>query len=413
MEPATVNTTEVGQKSPKKYLKIYFLLAAAFAAGFLLKDPISRIIEDLFPATPAVQLDFSYLNGVLSQLEANFVDPQKIDQNKLIYGAAKGMVEASGDPYTTFFDPAETKSFQDDISGYFDGVGLQVEIKNKKLTVVAPLKDTPAFKAGILAGDEISNINGTSTVDMSADEAVSLIKGEKGTEVTLTIFRQGWSETKDFKMVRDTIKVPSVELEYKEVNGKKIAHLTLFQFSETVYSDFQEAARDISKNKAQGIVLDLRNNPGGLLESARDIAGWFLKDRDIVLQERSRSGQGYETQNYYAAGPSTFATMPLVILINSGSASASEILAAALRDNRNVDIIGETSFGKGSVQKLIELADSSSLKVTIAKWLTPKGEAIDGQGIKPTIEVKMTDQDYSQGKDPQLDKALEVVSSKI
>jgi carboxyl-terminal processing protease len=412
MDPTTADTNTAGDnpKVPNKYLKVSFLLVAAFAAGFLLKDPIARAVEDSFPTTPAVQLDFSYLNGVLTELENNFVDPQKIDQNKLIYGAAKGMVEASGDPYTTFFDPTETKNFQDDISGYFSGVGLQVEIKNKELTVVAPLKDTPAFKAGILAGDEIYKINGTSTVDMSANEAVSLIKGEKGTEVTLAIFRQGWSETKDFKMVRDTIKVPSIELKYMEKDGKKIAHLTLFQFSETVYSDFQEAARDISKNKAQGIILDLRNNPGGLLESARDIAGWFLKDREIVLQEKSRNGQA---QNDYASGPSTFVSTPLVVLINSGSASASEILAAALRDNRNVDIIGETSFGKGSVQRLIELSDNSSLKVTIAKWLTPKGEAIDGQGIKPTIEVKMTDEDYQQEKDPQLDKALEAVSSKI
>lgn len=413
MEPAIANAEAVGEKTPKKFPKMYFLLAAAFVAGFWLNDPATAIVEEYFPTTPKVQLDFSYLNSVLMELENNFVDPDKIDQNKLIYGAAKGMVEASGDPYTTFFDPEEAKSFNEDISGFFDGIGLQIEIKDKRLTVVAPLKNTPAFKAGILAGDEIANVNGTSTVGMSTSKAVSLIKGEKGTEVTLTIFRQGWSETKDFKLIRDTIKVPTVEVEYKEVGGKKIAHFTIFQFSETVYDDFRESANEILKSGAQGMILDLRNNPGGFLDRTQWIAGWFLKERDIVLQERNRSGQGYETQNYYAGGPSSFLSMPMVVLINSGSASASEILTAALRDNRNVDIIGETSFGKGSVQRVFDLSDHSSVKITIAKWLTPKGEAIDGQGIKPTIEVKMTEEDYSQDKDPQMDKALEAISSKI
>lgn len=411
-QPIENSGTPVPQKT-KKSFQTYIVLIAVFAAGFWLNGPITEIVDHYFPVKPKIQLDFSYLDSVLIELEKNFVDPGKIDQNKLIYGAAKGMVEASGDPYTIFFDPEETESFNDDISGSFEGVGLQIETKDDKLVVVAPLKDTPASRAGILAADEITSVDGTSTIGMSASEAVVLIKGEKGTEVTLGIFRQGWTEPKDFKIVRDTIKVPTIELEYKEVNGKKIAHLTIVQFSENVYDDFQKEARNILKSGAGGIILDLRNNPGGFLDRTQYIASWFLDEKSVVFQEKTRNGQGYETRSEYANGPASLASIPVVVLINGGSASASEILTAALRDNRNVDIIGETSFGKGSVQRVFDLPDHSSVKITIAKWLTPKGETIDGQGIEPTIEVKMTEEDYSQDKDPQMDKALEVISSKI
>ncbi|MFA5248948.1 MAG: S41 family peptidase [Candidatus Paceibacterota bacterium] len=392
-----------------KYLLAALYLVAAFAFGFLAKEPAERIFLQQQQAAQA-SLDFSYLDEVLTKLEGNFVNPQDIDQNKLIYGAARGMVEASGDAYTTFFDPDETKSFQEDIAGSFDGVGMQVEVKNERLTVVAPIKDTPAWKGGILAGDQVLKVNGTSTIGMSANKAVTLIKGPKGTEVILTIFREGWKETKDFKLVRDTINLPSVELEYKEINGKKIAHLTILQFSDVVYNDFQKSAQDISNNKVQGIILDLRNNPGGLVNQAQNIAGWFLDKNSIILKEKLRSG---DIKEYKSNGPSYFSSIPVAILSNKGSASASEILMAALHDNRNIAIIGETSFGKGSVQQLFDLYDGSSIKITIAKWLTPEGKAIDGQGIKPDLEVKMTADDYEQKKDPQMDKAMEIISSEI
>ncbi len=406
MEETPKNT-----EKPNKYFKIALGLVVAFLAGFYLKDPIMAIGHQT--ANPSIKLEFSYLNDVLQQLENSFIEPEKIDQNKLVYGAAKGMVESLGDPYTTFFDPSESKSFQDDISGYFEGIGLQIEVRDERLKVVAPLEDTPAQHSGILAGDEIVKINGTSTTGMSSDKAVTMIKGPKGTEVTLTIYRNGWNETKDFKIIRDTIRVPSLDLSFKDVNGKKVAYLKIFQFSDVLYSDFQKAAREIINNNAQGIILDLRNNPGGLLDQAQDIAGWFLKNREVILKEETRVGDKYETKDYLSFGPSTFASKPVVILINQGSASASEILTAALHDNRNAVIIGETSFGKGKVQQLFSLTDNSSIKITIANWLTPKGEQIDGNGIKPDIEVKMTADDYDQGKDPQLDKAIETISSKI
>jgi carboxyl-terminal processing protease len=404
---------EIKPEKTNKYLIIAFGLATAFFAGFYLKDPLTAMAISRQTADPAAKLEFSYLNDVLQQLEGSFIEPEKIDQNKLVYGAAKGMVESLGDPYTSFFDPGETKSFQDDISGYFEGTGMQIEVRNERLKVVAPLEDTPAQRAGILAGDEILKINSTSTVGMSSDEAVSLIKGPKGTKIVLNIYRNGWEEAKDFEMVRDTIRVPSLDLSFKEVNGKKVACLKIFQFSDILYGDFQKAAREIISENAQGVILDLRNNPGGLLDQAQDIAGWFLKNREVILKEETRVGDKYETKDYLSFGPSTFASKPVVILINQGSASASEILAAALHDNRNAVIIGETSFGKGKVQQLFGLADNSSVKITIANWLTPKGEQIDGNGIKPDVEVKMTADDYDNGKDPQLDKAVEIISSKI
>lgn len=404
---------EIKPEKTNKYLIIALGLAMAFFGGFYLKEPLMAMAISRQTADPAAKLEFSYLNDVLQQLEDSFIEPEKIDRNKLVYGAAKGMVESLGDPYTSFFDPGETKSFQDDISGYFEGTGMQIEVRNERLKVVAPLEDTPARRAGILAGDEILKINGTSTVGMSSDEAVSLIKGPKGTKIVLNIYRNGWEESKDFEMVRDTIRVPSLNLSFKEVNGKKVAYLKIFQFSDILYGDFQKAAREIISENAQGIILDLRNNPGGLLDQAQDIAGWFLKNREVILKEETRVGDKYETKDYLSFGPSTFASKPVVILINQGSASASEILAAALHDNRNAVIIGETSFGKGKVQQLFSLADNSSVKITIANWLTPKGEQIDGNGIKPDVEVKMTADDYDNGNDPQLDKAIEIISSKI
>lgn len=400
-------------KDPNKYLIAVFGIIAAFAAGFFLKEPIMLIAAGGEASSPAIQLDFSYLNDVLKKLEENFINPEDINQNELIYGAAKGMVESLEDPYTSFFDPEETKTFRDDISGYFEGIGMQIEVKNSRLKVVAPLENTPAQRAGILAGDEILKVDGKSTSGMSVDEAVTIIKGPKGTEVVLTIYRKDWNDTRDFKITRDTIRVPSLEISFKELNGKKTAHLKIFQFSDIVYSDFQKAAREISSQNVQGIILDLRNNPGGLLDQAQNIAGWFLKSREIVLKEELRKGDGYEIKDYLSWGPSNFASKPVVVLINQGSASASEILAAALRDNRNAVIIGETSFGKGKVQQLFSLNDKSSIKITIANWLTPKGEQIDGNGITPDIEIKMTADDYENNKDPQLDKAVEIIFSKI
>ena len=291
------------------------------------------------------------------------------------------------------------------MQGSFGGIGIEIAIKKDQLTVVAPLKGTPGERAGIKSGDLIVAIDGKNTTDMSTEEAVTLIRGKKGTEVTLTIFHDGWNKPKDIKIVRDTIKVDSVTWELKD---EKIAYIKINQFDQNLSADFKRIAFEILKTPVNKIVLDLRNNPGGYLEVSQDIAGWFLESGQIVTIEDF--GKGKVQQLYKANGNSSFKNYPIVILINGGSASASEILAGALRDNRSVQLIGEKSFGKGSVQEMVTLQDGISfLKVTIAKWLTPKGNSISEVGLAPDVKVEISDTDFTNKKDPQLDKALEII----
>jgi carboxyl-terminal processing protease len=241
---------------------------------------------------------------------------------------------------------------------------------------------------------------------MTVDEAVNLIRGPKDTEVALTISRKNWNEPKDVKIVRAVINVPSLKWEMKEGD---IAYIKLYEFSEKASTDFRKAVIEILGSSSKRIILDLRNNPGGYLEVAQDIAGWFLENGQTVTIEDFGGKQKQEI--YQAQGSANLLPYPLVVLINKGSASGSEILAGALRDNRRVKLIGETSFGKGSVQEMEKLKDGSSLKITIAKWLTPKGESISEKGLEPDIKVEMTDKDYEEGKDPQLDRAIEIVKN--
>jgi len=386
----------------KGKINISFLiigLAVVFIAGFFI-GKISVVCK----FCPPEEIDFSLLWEAWHKLEENYVNPERLDHQKMVYGAISGMVKSIDDPYTLFFSPEETKKFLEDISGSFEGIGIEIGIRKGQLQVIAPLEGTPAQEAGVRAGDKIIKIGETLTMDLTIEEAVSLIRGPKGTEVTLTIMRDEWDTPKEFKIKRDTIEIPSMKWELKENN---IAYIKLYHFSERSHLDFQKLALEILNSSADRIILDLRNNPGGYLERAQNIAGWFLERNQTVVIEDF--GSGGKQEIYKAKGNSQLKDFPLVILINQGSASASEILASALRDNRGVKLIGETSYGKGSVQKLEELEDGSSLKVTIANWLSPNGELITDKGLKPDIEVIMTDEDYNEQRDPQLDKALEVI----
>ena len=313
------------------------------------------------------------------------------------------MTESLNDPYTAFFDPKQAKMFQQDLSGSFGGIGIEVGVKKDQLTIVAPLKDTPSERAGLKSGDQIIKINGKNTSDMPEDQAVNLIRGEKGTQVTLTIFREGWSQTKDFTVTRDTIKIPSMDWELK---NDDVDYIHIYQFNQNASADFKKLALEVLKSPAKKIILDLRNNPGGYLEVCQEIAGWFLQSGQVVVIEDF--GNNKTAKHYGAEGNSSFANYPVVVLINKGSASASEILAGALRDNRNVRLVGEKSFGKGSVQEVVYLADNASfLKITIAKWLTPKGNSISEVGLTPDVKVENIDTEPS--KDLQLEKALEII----
>jgi len=389
--------------SPKRKIifsiSLILLLGMVFSAGFYFGG-YKKVCE----VCPPSSVDFSLFWESWKVLEEKFVDKTKFDVQKMIYGAISGMVESLDDPYTVFMSPQESKKFTEDVRGSFGGIGIEIDIKKDQLVVVSPLEGTPAQKAGFKSGDKILAINGTSTFGITVDEAVKMIRGDKGTEVTLTMDREGWDKPKDIKIIRDIIKVPSLKLEFKDDN---ICYLKLYQFSEEADFDFSGAANDILNSQCQRIVLDLRDNPGGYLEVSKDIAGWFLERNEVVTIEHF--GDGSKDKEYRSLGPSVFLEYPIVVLINGGSASASEILAGALRDNRSILLIGEKSFGKGSVQEMEELSGGSSLKITVAKWLTPKGESISEKGLEPDIKVEMTEEDYINDKDPQLDKAIEVI----
>lgn len=360
-------------------------------------------------------IDFSLFWDAYNKLHEYFIEPDKIDNQKIIYGAIEGMAKTLQDPYTSFFDPDQAKRFQQDLSGSFEGIGVEVGIKKNQLTVIAPLEGTPGQKAELKAGDLILKIDGKSTSDMTTEEAVSLIRGPKGTNVTLTIFRTDWNKSKDIKITRDTIIVPPMKWELLastgEAGGKdeNVAYIRINQFGESLSSDFAKAAVEIFNSPAKKIILDLRDNPGGYLEVSQNIAGWFLlKGKTVVIED---FGKEKEQKIYKTEGSGSLADYPTVVLINEGTASASEILAGSLRDNRKIKLIGEKSFGKGSVQQVVDLRGGSFLKITIAKWLTPKGNLISEIGLDPDIKVELTDQDLELNKDPQLEKALEIISN--
>lgn len=371
------------------------------------------------PLPPAIQkiinqstgqpsdIDFGLFWEVWAKLSEKYVDTSKLDNQKMIYGAIEGMVNSVGDPYTLFFEPVVSQKFQEEIAGAFGGVGIEIGKRNGVLTVIAPLKDTPADRAGIKAGDKIVKIDKQPTTDMSIEGATSLIRGKIGTKVVLTISN---GNIRDVELVRETIRVPSVK--WQLLDGG-VAYMQIYTFSQNVDPDFEKASQEILKSTATKLVIDLRNNPGGLLDSAINLAGWFLDTGQVVTMEKFRDGTSHE---FKSEGNGLFKKYPTAILINGGSASASEILSGALSDNKNIPLVGEKSFGKGSVQELQNFDNGSSLKVTIAKWFTPKGRSISDLGIEPNYEVKLPENpaegtlEFGKlGKDPQLDKAVEIL----
>jgi len=395
----------------KKFFIVYFIVVAlliSFGAGIFVgrSTTAPKIIFGISNPEEGkpTNVDFSLFWRAWAEIQEKFVDKGKLDNQKMLFGAISGMVKSLGDPYTVFMSPEERKRFQEDVEGSFEGVGMEIGEKKGELTVIAPLEGTPAQRAGLRAGDKILKINDTLTADLTIDEAVNLIRGPRGTEVTLTVSRKDWDIPKEIKVTRDVIQVPSTKWEIKEGN---IAYIKLYQFSEKAADDFRNATFEISNSPAKKIILDLRNNSGGYLEVSQYIASLFLNKGQVVVIEDF--GGKKEKEEYKSDINGPLKDYPIVVLINQGTASAAEILAGALRDNQGVKLIGEKSFGKGSVQELEELPGGSSLKITIARWLTPKGNLITDVGLEPDIKVELTDKDYEEGKDPQLDKAIEIV----
>lgn len=332
-----------------------------------------------------------------------------INDDARVYGAIKGMVDAVGDPYTTFLTPEEHADFEESISGTFKGVGMEIGKREGMLVVVAPMKNSPAEKAGIKAGDIIVKIDGESATELSVDVAVRKIRGEKGTKVALTIMREGETESRTIEVIRDEIRIPT--LEYK-MRDDGIFVISLFNFSNGVEKDFREALRAFVLAKSDKLIIDLRGNPGGYLDAAVDISSWFLPAGKVVVREHF-GNTDTEEKVFRSKGYNIFnSNLKLVVLVDEGSASASEIVAGALKEHGVATIIGETTFGKGSVQELISVTDTTALKVTIAQWLTPEGKSISKHGLEPDIVVKQNDEDLKAKKDTQLQKAVEFLLSK-
>ncbi len=334
----------------------------------------------------------------------------EINNQKRVYGAISGMVSSLDDPYTSFFPPAEAKSFGEEISGQIEGVGMQVDIKDGVLTVISPVKGTPAYKAGIKAGDKVLKIDNTITDRLSTEEAIKLIRGKKGTSVKLTIYREGVKEPLIFDVVRDYINLPTVDTETKK--GVYIIHL--YTFSAISPNLFRDAIREFWETGNDKLILDLRGNPGGYLEAAQDMASWFLPVGEIIVKEafkKETSEQTYKSRGYNVFDGKK---LKMIVLIDGGSASASEILAGALRDHGVAKLVGAQSFGKGSVQELFDITENpkTSLKITIAKWLTPNGVSISHQGLTPDVVVKLDEEAYKKDRtDTQLNAAVQMLIS--
>ena len=349
-------------------------------------------------------VDFSLFWKVLEILPQKYVDKGAIDPQKILYGAISGMVKSLGDPYTAFLDPKQNDEIKSEIAGSYEGIGIQIGFDvQKRLAVIAPLSGTPAEREEVLAKDLIIKIDDKDTSDLTLPQAVDLIRGPAGSEVKLTLSREGEDKQLEKVIARAKIDVKSVEVKYVDYKGKKAGVIKVSGFGEKTNAEWDRAVEDVLANKADAVIVDMRNNPGGLLSSSVYITGDFV--RGVVVKQQYANGS---VQSLTTDGRGRLLKIPMAVLVNGGSASAAEIFSGAIQDARRGQLIGEKTFGKGTVQDVVELPGGGGLHVTIAKWLTPKGNSIHGTGISPDVTVQMTAQDRKENKDPQLDRALEI-----
>jgi len=422
-------------KGAQFYATVVIVLVGVFAAGFAFGEravpPVQKVTALEGKEAPIGfknSVDFSPFWTAWNTLNEKYVPATSTavasDEQK-VWGAISGLTSSVKDPYTVFFPPEEAKAFESEINGNFEGVGMEIGVKDEMLTVIAPLKGTPAERAGILPGDKILKINDEPSTTMRVDEAVKRIRGKKGTEVTLTLFREGKKVPLDLKVMRDVIDIPTLDTEVR--NGKTVASsdaedsesklrkdgvfvIRLYNFSANSPRLFRDALREFVQTGSNRLLLDLRGNPGGYLEAAVDMASWFLSvGKTIVTEDVGAKGvrnvhrsRGYDVFNK---------NLKMIILVNNGSASASEILAGALQQHHVAKLVGTQTFGKGSVQELVKITPDTSLKVTVARWLTPDGTSISLGGITPDVEVKLSPGDIEKKRDSQMDKAIELLTT--
>lgn len=359
------------------------------------------------PAWLSRDVDFDIFWQVWQIIQSDYVD-KPVAEPQLFYGAMQGLVASLGDPYSNFLEPQTAKNFTEELAGHFEGIGAEIGIKNDRLTIISPLPESPAEKAGLKGGDKVFFIDDFDTTDISLSDAVSRIRGERGTQVTLKVLRDNEIDFRDIIITRDTIKIVSVQQEMKTTtSGKKISYIKITNFNEDTSSRFRQAVNESLSQGPEGFIIDVRNDPGGFLDKAIELASYWIPSGKIVVQEKFSENN---IQSHVATGSAQLNDFQTVVLVNGGSASASEILAGALQDHGLATLVGEQTFGKGSVQDLKEFSNGSALKLTIARWLTPDGRQIDGDGIAPDVKVELTEDDYNNDKDPQLKKALEILN---
>lgn len=402
-----------------KYLGLYLsitLFIVAFGLGFLFgqtiyvnkkvgnngEEQVLKVINFNRDISRVESVDFKQFWDIWDRIKSKYVS-KPINDIDLFYGAIGGMVYSLNDPYSLFFPPKAAEEFTKDLSGELEGIGAEIGIKNNQLLIVAPLADSPAEKAGLRPGDKIMAINKESTFGMDVNEAVSKIRGQADTEVILTISRNGAGKTLDIKIIRAKINVPSVTFKWE---AGKVAYMRILQFNDDTQTLFSRYIKQMQSNGAKSLILDLRSNPGGYLDAAVVIASEWLKDGDVVVSEKSND---ILIRKHEADGPHRLADIKTIILVNSGSASASEIVAGALQDFKKAIIIGERTFGKGSVQDFETFADGSALKLTVAEWYTPNGQNINKGGILPDVEFKEDWESEVVGEDKMIEKAIEVL----
>lgn len=401
----------------RKFLIILLASSLLFAGGYYVGFTGYKADVTKFPKVTITrevpvdkkELNFSLFWRVWDTLAAKYFDNSKLNPSTMVYGAIKGMVSAIGDPYTVFLEPSENKVVQEDLNGIFEGVGIQIGFKGTRLTIITPLPASPAEAAGVKAGDFVIGIKDEGkniergTVGISLPEAVQAIRGKAGTKVTLTLLREGEVEPIVVEIVRKELNIPNLVLTYAG-DGGSIAHIKILKFVGETEGEWEKAVREISRKKeVTAVILDLRNNPGGYLQSAVDTASEFLTTGTLVVSEERSDGS---KTDFKVERLGLLINMPVVVLVNEGSASASEILAGALRDGRKANLVGEKTFGKGTIQEPLQLEGGSGLHITIARWITPSGYWVNEKGLEPDVTVK---DDPDTSEDEQLQKAIEIL----
>jgi len=392
------------QRAFLRYSSIIVVTIAVFGAGWMVGNgniQIGKYNSVASNSSLPNKLDYSSIDTIYDSLKDNF-DGQ-LDEAKLLEGLKSGLAKAAGDPYTEYFNPKAAEDFQAGIDGTFEGIGAQLgKDADNNIIIVSPLAGYPAEKAGLRPKDIIAEIDGTTAYDITISEAVDKIRGQKGTSVKLTVVRDG--KPLEFEITRETIDIPSVKTEVKD----GIGIMAVSRFGDDTVELARQAANDFKSKNVKGVVLDLRSNPGGYLDGAVSVSSlWLTKDTTVLTERRDN----VVIDTFKAKGSSPLNGVKTVVLIDEGSASASEIVAGALKDNNAAKLIGQKSFGKGSVQQPVTLKDGGLLKVTIARWFTPAGKNIDKEGISPDEEVKISADDLTNNRDPQLDAALLVLKS--